>query len=276
MTKATVSICIPVRNGLPFLPRAIEAALGQEGVDHEVVVRDNNSTDGTTDYLRSLDHPRLRVLYGSDDLSLPENFQAVTDAAQGDLIKLVCADDLITPDAARLQAAELDDPAVSLVASKRDMIDTDGTVVLASQGLRMLLGRHTGPQALRRVMVFGFNPIGEPGGVMFRRSDYDAVGGWDGRRVYPMDLDLWLKLLKLGDMVGQPQALAAFRLSPGALSSQRAMAQFTEHLGLMRELSEDPYWRVPAWQRLMAEASSRLNWTVWSRRQRKLQLVEAR
>lgn len=270
MTQPHVSICIPVRNGMPFLAQTIQAALDQSGVDHEVVVRDNASTDGTTEFLRGLDHPRLRVVFGDESLSLPDNFRAVTEAARGDLVKLLCADDLIRPDACARQAAVLADPTVALVASKRDMIDHAGKVLLPRQGLRALRGRHTGNQVLRTVMLLGFNPIGEPGGVMFRREDYLRVGGWDGKWVYPMDLDLWLKLLAFGDLVGQPESLAAFRLSPGSLSAARRTSQFVEHHNLISELGHNPRWEVPAWQRFVADLTSRLTWWLWTWRQEHL------
>ena len=38
------------------------------------------------------------------------------------------------------------------------------------------------PLWARRVARSGANPIGEPGGVLFRRADYVSVGGWHGER----------------------------------------------------------------------------------------------
>lgn len=270
MNAPTVSICIPVRNGMPFLPETLASALGQEGVDVEIVVRDNGSTDGTIDYLRELDDPRVRVLYAESPGSLPDNFRAVTDAARGEFVKLLCADDLIRPDACVRQVAALREPGVAVVASRRDLIDNENKVLLAHQGLRWLHGRRTAAHVLRVVLLLGYNPIGEPAGVMFRRRDYEAVGGWDGRRVYPMDLDLWLKLLHKGDLVGQPESLAAFRLSPGSLSGQREPHQLKEHRELVTELVGQAACQVPPWQRRLADFAARANWWLWSRRQHRL------
>ncbi len=44
----------------------------------------------------------------------------------------------------------------------------------------------------RRLMPSGTNPIGKPGGVLFRRADYLAVAGRHPSRRWAMDLDLWI------------------------------------------------------------------------------------
>src|SRR5262249_56049555 len=64
------------------------------------------------------------------------------------------------------------------------------------------LGRRSGIQVARKVVRSGINPIGEPGGVLFRRRDYLAVGGWHPCRRWAMDLDLWVRLLPCGRPLG--------------------------------------------------------------------------
>jgi hypothetical protein len=37
-----------------------------------------------------------------------------------------------------------------------------------------------------------------------------------------MDLDLWLRLLQLGDFLGLPEALAAFRIGRDSVSAEQS------------------------------------------------------
>ena len=56
-----LSAVIPVFNGAPYIATAIESALAQEGVDLEVIVVDDGSTDGTPAILRSFGQ-QIRVV----------------------------------------------------------------------------------------------------------------------------------------------------------------------------------------------------------------------
>ena len=79
---------------------------------------------------------------------------------------------------------------------------------------------------------------------MFRRKDFDATGGLDGRLVFPMDLDLWVRLLRHGDFIGLPETMAAFRASTTSLSSERSRKQYLEARELTQRIAADPVWRV--------------------------------
>ena len=57
-----VSVILPTYNRMICLPRAIHSVLSQSFTDFELLVVDDCSTDGTADYLQSLDDPRIRVL----------------------------------------------------------------------------------------------------------------------------------------------------------------------------------------------------------------------
>ena len=50
--KDFVSVTIVTFNSGRFIKRCLESVLGQKGPDIEVIVVDNNSTDGTRDILR--------------------------------------------------------------------------------------------------------------------------------------------------------------------------------------------------------------------------------
>jgi len=238
-------VCIPAFQAEQHLRTTLNSVVAQSEPDLEILVLDNGSTDATAQILRAYSDPRIRVETNASALALPDNWNRLVELSRGHLVKIVCADDLIHPDCVRLQAAVLDsDPHVSLVASRRHMIDDQGQLLAANRGLRGLIGRHGGRSVAARVVRSGGNPIGEPGGALFRRRDFDTVGGFDGARIFPMDLDLWVKIIFLGDFVGMRQSLAAFRAGSGSLSSRASRAQYEEQRELTRTIAADPRWSI--------------------------------
>ena len=57
-----VSVLLPVRNGMPYLPAAIDSVRQQSFRDFELLVIDDGSTDGTASYLRTVTDARVRVV----------------------------------------------------------------------------------------------------------------------------------------------------------------------------------------------------------------------
>ncbi|NNG38559.1 glycosyltransferase [Flexivirga sp. ID2601S] len=265
-----VSVCIPTYQGGRFLDETLRSVLAQDADDLEVVVRDNASTDETAQVLAAHDDPRLRVITAAETVDLPTNWRLAVEATTGDYVKLVCADDLIAHGAIRRQAAVLSArPEVSVVAARRALIDSQSRILLRHMGLRGLLGVHPGGRVARTIVRRGgINPIGEPCGVMFRRADYDAVGGWDGSRVHPMDVDLWLRLLRRGDLFGQPDELAAFRTSESAYSTAHSKDQYAEYVGFSRRVATG--WQVPLRERAAGAVIRRATWEAWPLRQRSI------
>jgi glycosyltransferase involved in cell wall biosynthesis len=199
-------------------------------------------------------------------MGLADNWRRAMDLCQGEFVKLVCADDLIHPNALSKQAAVLrNDPSISLVASRRHLIDADGYVLARASGLHQLVGRHSAGDVARQIVNFGINPIGEPGSAMFRRSDYEAVGGWDPGRVFNMDIDLFLRILGRGDLYGMKESLAAFRVWTQSLSSHHDEEQFQENLRFVQRVRDQ--YRIPAADRRIA-ALTTLSWTAWDLRRK--------
>jgi len=167
-------VCIPVYRGETFLAETIRSVLQQTYGNYELVVLDNASTDETPWITRSFDDPRIRIVTNTTTLPQPDNWRKAVDLCRAPLVKLVCADDLLYPRCLEHQVAAMAaDPGLALVAARRDMIDESGHVLARGRGLRGLVGVRPGVEVARRVVRSGANPIGGPGGVLFRRADYD-------------------------------------------------------------------------------------------------------
>jgi len=257
--KPAVSICIPAYNAERHLPATLRFVMAQTCPDLEILVLDNASTDATAELVARAGDPRIRLERNETTLSLPDNWNRAVELSRGALVKVVCADDLIHPDLTRRQRAVLDaDDGVAVVANRRHLVDDDGTLLASSTGLRHLVGRFDGPAVATRVVRDGGNPIGESAAVMFRRATFDAVGGFDEQLLFPMDLELWVRLLNHGDFVGLPEPMAAFRASAGSLSSRRLRVQYDEQLELTRRIAADPRWQVRRRYRLLGRVGAPL------------------
>jgi glycosyltransferase involved in cell wall biosynthesis len=231
----------------------------------EVVVIDNASGDGTDRAARRFaSDSRVRFTSFSQYLGLGDNWRRAMDLCQGEFVKLVCADDLIHPTALSKQAAVLrNDPSISLVASRRHLIDAEGYVLTRASGMHQLVGRHTVTDVARQIVNFGINPIGEPGSAMFRRADYEAVGGWDAERVFNMDIDLFLRILGRGDLYGMRESLAAFRVWTKSLSSHHDEEQFRQNLRFVQQVRDT--YGIRAGDRRISTIAG-LSWAAWDLR----------
>ena len=219
----------------------MRSVLEQTYGDFELVVLDNASTDGTLAIARSFHDSRVRIVTNPTMLEQPDNWRKAVELSRAPLVKLLCADDLLHPRCLELQVRPLlTDPDVALVAGRRDMIDENGRLLVACRGLKGLVGRRSGVEVARRVVRSGANPIGEPGGVLFRRTDYVAVGGWHPHRRWAMDLDLWVRLLQCGDFLGLPETLAAFRIGAHSLSAENEASIYGDQRAIMDQVAATP------------------------------------
>ncbi|MBL8928126.1 MAG: glycosyltransferase [Pseudonocardia sp.] len=240
-----VSVCIPVYNGERFLAETMRSVLDQSYRDFELVVLDNASTDATGEIARSFGDPRVRVAANATTIFQPENWRAAVRLCRGPLIKLLCADDLLHPRCLEYQVGPMEtDPGIALVAARRHMIDEKSRILVPRRGLAGLTGLRTSVEVARRVVRSGANPIGEPGGALFRRAHYEAVGGWHPERRHAMDLDLWMRLLHHGEFLGLPETLAAFRVAQQSLSVDNEAGVYEHQRAIMAELAASPHLQI--------------------------------
>jgi glycosyltransferase involved in cell wall biosynthesis len=248
----SVSVCIPVYRGEQFLAETIRSVLDQTYRDFELVVLDNASPDDSGRIARSFGDHRIRVETNLTTLPQPENWREAVRLCRAPLIKLVCADDLLHPRCLEYQVGPMEaDPGLAVVAARRHMIDERSRVLVPRRGLTGLTGVRSSVEVARHVVRSGANPIGEPGGVLFRRAHYFAVGGWRPDHRFVMDLDLWIRLLQHGEFLGLPETLAAFRIGQDSLSADNETTIYAEQKAYIEELGTTPHLQVRASDMLM-------------------------
>ncbi len=243
-----LSVTIPVYNGMPFVKDAVNSVLSEQGVDLELVIVDNCSTDETWPYLSQIDDPRVRVFRNEINLGMRGNWNRVLELVEGDLVKILCADDTVMPGTLGEQVSLLSRPGnetVSLVAGKREVVGPSGKTVLSSHGLSRLRGKVPGRTALRHTILAGTNIFGEPSAVMFRREAAKEAGGFQSPDTFLLDLHFYSELLGQGDLYAQQTVVARFRVSGNSESTSlgRTQArQMRRFISLMYKQRRIPIW----------------------------------
>jgi glycosyltransferase involved in cell wall biosynthesis len=254
-----VSIVIPVYNGMPFLRDALDCALGQTYANLEIVVIENNSADGTAEYLQGVADDRLRVVYRTSTQPAAENWTQAVSESRGDFVKLMCADDLIALTAIEQQvSALLAHPGSVLAACRRRIIDDRGDELKESHGLGRLSGRISGEKAVRDCLLAGTNVLGEPAAVLMNGPLVRAAMPWHPEWPYMIDVATYADVLRSGDAVCEREVLASFRVSANSWSSQLLTQQPIQFRGWRDGViasGQVPFSRL---DRLVSEANLRV------------------
>ncbi len=236
-----VSVVIPSYNNARFIESTVESVLAQTLTDFELIISDHSSTDGTWELLQQYRaDARVTLMQLPPGGGAPANWTAVTERAGGELLKLVCGDDLLYPTALAEQVAAADQyPEAVLVACQRDIVDSGGVPVVRARGLQGLHGLVPGVTAIRRTISAGTNVFGEPVCILVRRQALVDSGGWDARSPYLLDQATFARVLRRGPMVALRRTLAAFRISDQQWSVELAKQQGAHAREFHRSVQRD-------------------------------------
>jgi glycosyltransferase involved in cell wall biosynthesis len=212
MATPHLSVCVPAYNSGRTLDATLRSILRQD-VDFELVVLNNASSDDTNVIAKSFDDPRVRVFGNDEVLDIGDNWNKAIALSSGQLVKVVCADDVLMPGSLAAQLEVMADQDIAISSAKFDVIDEEGTAVETQLGLCGLAGFQT-PRALMRAIIRrGPAAFGPTAAAMFRRKHFDRVGGIRGDLVFPMDVDLFGRVSIFGMFFGMAEIGAAWRNS---------------------------------------------------------------
>ena len=228
--KPLVSVVVPVFNGLPYLPALTNSLLAQTYPNLEIVFSEGGSTDGSPDFLRELDDPRVTVIEQPQGTSAAENWTAASQAAAGQFTKLICQDDLLYSTAIAEQVQDLAArPDAVMAIAARDIVDAHGKTIFRERGLAGLKGDYlSGQQVMRICYRQGTNVIGEPLAVLFRTDYLKAALPWQDDNPLMLDLSMYSKVAQRGGVAIRRNSVGAFRVSNASWSTRLAKAQLEQ------------------------------------------------
>lgn len=90
------SIIVLTFNGLELNKKCITSILKNTEGDFEIVIVDNASSDGTVDYLKSLDDSRINIEYNKNNVGFAEGNNQAAKMAKGELLVFLNNDTEVT------------------------------------------------------------------------------------------------------------------------------------------------------------------------------------
>lgn len=220
-----VTVILPVRDGMPYLPRAIESILSQTWSDFELLVVDDGSVDQTRAYLATVTDARVRVL-ATGGAGLAAALNAALAAARAPFVARQDADDWSLPTRLALQRAWLRaHPSVDVLATAVQFVDATGAPFgdAWTEQIRAQWDAAVTPEHIAALMPLTcciFHAT-----VMARTDVLRHAGGYDATMVPAEDYDLWLRLLPETRFARLPEPLYTVRVHRASSSAVRRSDQ---------------------------------------------------
>lgn len=207
--QAKYSIILPVRNGIQYVKECVTSILSQEYTVFNLHVLDNCSTDGTSEWIRSLTDPRIIFLPADKPLSIEENWARIKSISKNEFMTMIGHDDVLLPNYLNTVDALINQyPSASLYQTHFDYIDSNGKKIKPCKPMPV---KETAPAFLSAFLTNSVDIMGT--GFMMRSADYDQAGGIPN---YPnllfADLELWITISAIAFKATAPETCFHYRL----------------------------------------------------------------
>ena len=242
-----VSVLLPTYNYAHYIEEAIESALAQTFTDFELLIVDDQSTDDTAAVVQKyLKDSRVSFIINPENLGLTGNFNRCLELAHGEYIKFLLADDKFHPRLLEQFVGVIEQyPTLSLVATNTLQFGEKNR-----QRTLPLQGFHTGTEVVRRYFEKGFrNWIGVPTSVMFKKAAIEKVGMFDNRFHLLVDVEMWIRLLHIGDCYIFSEPLVYLRVHNMQASQviQRSYKHYFESYELIKTIKTHTKYGAHEW-----------------------------
>ncbi|MDT7616549.1 MAG: hypothetical protein QOG20_603 [Pseudonocardiales bacterium] len=218
--RPTVNVVVPCYRYGGYVTQTVTSILRNQHVDIDVLVIDDASPDDSWDVVQGLPHldPRVRVVRNARNQGLIATANDGLEQAKGDYVVLLSADDALAP---------------GWLDRGVDLLERTPHATFAKGPVRVFEGAHLPTlrkqRDLRSVVWPGHDWIAascdrgvtdvRSPEVIVRTSAQREAGGYNPKVPYSSDMEMWLRLAVLGDVVEVSGPIAAFyRFHPTNMS----------------------------------------------------------
>ena len=123
-----ISVCLATFNGSKFLIQQINSILPQIGLNDELIIVDDASTDSTLQILESFTDIRIKLFKNEFNLGVIKTFEKAIRLSNGEFIFLSDQDDIWLPCHVDLMIKKFEEKNCDVVASNFSIIDVNNNV----------------------------------------------------------------------------------------------------------------------------------------------------
>lgn len=227
-----VSVVMPAYNAASTVGAAAASVLWQSGVDLELIVVDDGSTDATADVVAALPGPLRLIRQDNQGVAVARN--AGIAAARGRFVAFCDSDDLLFQTHLSALLATWQRSADGGVATADAYWLLPGGIEPTKTRMRAGFPE----PARQRLAILGSNFVSIM--ALIPRELFDRVGRFDPSLRQGEDYEFWLRVIFAGYRVAlQPRPLALYRWSTDGLSSRRE-SFYTAERQILQRVAEWP------------------------------------
>ena len=200
MSVPTLHVVMPKKNAEAFVAESISGIQRQSFEDFQLVVLDDSSTDRSSEIVARLARQdrRIRLVRVDGELGFVGSLNQLIPDLEADIVARMDADDVSMPDRLARQLDVITSvPDAVLVGTLSEGIDSSGAVVHRSNRRRLMSSEDVAPFP--------------HGSVMFKRKSFVETGGYRETADGWEDLDLYLRLSRLGRVLVLSDPLYRYR-----------------------------------------------------------------
>ncbi|MFP6641762.1 MAG: glycosyltransferase [Myxococcota bacterium] len=245
------TVVIPLYNHERYIREAVESVLAQNEADLELVIVDDDSTDGSRERVEALDDPRIRY-FSQENSGAHAAINRGIELAGGEWVAVLNSDDIFHPDRLKVAREHFEtDSSLSALFTGYEFIGEDSEVIRDAHEIGE---RWAEPEKWMGKEVFGLLEEKEQlvlrllGGNFFhstsnliaRREALHSVGAFAAYR-YVHDYDFFLRLASRERVVFDSRSLLRYRLhEDNTLGENAAHSVYETGLVLVDFLSRQP------------------------------------